>query len=936
MSFGKNDITGAVSGFSSILVWDAQGRLKVIGGGTPPPPAPVVWGTITGIVTNQTDLITYLGLNYYPLSSNPAGYLTQTAADLLYYPLSSNPAGYITSAALTGYVPTTRTLTINGTSYDLSADRSWTIAAGGTVTSIGLTVPPAFSVTPGSITTSGTFVITGAGTISQYIDGTGALQAFPTIPTVTPSALTKTDDTNVTLTLGGTPATALLQSVSLTLGWTGTLATGRGGTGLSTIGTALQYLRVNSGGTALEYATLPTIPAQYNPTAGTGISITGSYPNQTITNTLPDQTVVLTAGTGISTSGTYPNFTITNTSPSLGGTVTSVQLAAGTGISLSGTNPITTSGTITVTNSAPDQTVVLTAGTAISITGTYPNFGIANTAPDQIVSLATTGTGFAVTGTYPSFTLQNTLPDQTVVLTAGTGISVTGTYPSFTINNTSPGAGGGGTGGRNYYLNGGTVQGTFGAITDMREMSPIPVVGTNVDFTINADGYIKSFITDAGDPNQTVIPAGNWNFELWFSASSGGGSPQFWVEVSKWDGSAFTLIATSSGAPESITNGTATDLYFTALAVPQTTLTSSDRLAVRVYVIHSGRTITLHTQDSHLCQIITTFPSGLVSLNGLTGSVQTLSTGTTGTDFGITSSGIDHTFNLPVASAANTGKLSSTDWSTFNNKVTSLSAGTGISIGGTTTVPIVTNTAPDQTVILSSGTGINVSGTYPSFTVTNSAPDQVVALTPGTGIGITGTYPNFTITNSSPSSGGTVTSVSGTGTAFGLTLTGTVTTSGNLTLGGTLAVPIANITATGTPSATTFLRGDGSWATPAGGGGTATIGATIDGSGGTITIGQKGYIQVPYACTINSWRLIANASGSIVVDVWKAAAPTIPTVANTITGSALPTLSSQQTAASSTLTGWTTSVAANDIIGFNVDSATTVSWVILQLLVTKI
>lgn len=54
-------------------------------------------------------------------------------------------------------------------------------------------------------------------------------------------------------------------------------------------------------------------PAQYNPSAGTGISITGTYPNQTFTNTSPDQTVVLTGGTGISTSGTYPNFTITNT-----------------------------------------------------------------------------------------------------------------------------------------------------------------------------------------------------------------------------------------------------------------------------------------------------------------------------------------------------------------------------------------------------------------------------------------------------------------------------------------------------------------------------------------------------------------------------------------------------------------------------------------------
>lgn len=65
------------------------------------------------------------------------------------------------------------------------------------------------------------------GTISQYIRGNGTLATFPTIPTITPSALTKTDDTNVTLTLGGTPATSLLQAVSLTLGWTGTLADSR-------------------------------------------------------------------------------------------------------------------------------------------------------------------------------------------------------------------------------------------------------------------------------------------------------------------------------------------------------------------------------------------------------------------------------------------------------------------------------------------------------------------------------------------------------------------------------------------------------------------------------------------------------------------------------------------------------------------------------------
>ena len=71
------------------------------------------------------------------------------------------------------------------------------------------------------------------------------------IPVITPAALTKTDDTNVTISLGGTPATALLQGVSLTMGWAGVLAISRGGTGLGILGTANQLLRVNSGATAL-------------------------------------------------------------------------------------------------------------------------------------------------------------------------------------------------------------------------------------------------------------------------------------------------------------------------------------------------------------------------------------------------------------------------------------------------------------------------------------------------------------------------------------------------------------------------------------------------------------------------------------------------------------------------------------------------------------
>jgi hypothetical protein len=62
--------------------------------------------------------------------------------------------------------------------------------------------------------------------------------------------------------------------------------------------------------------------------------------------------------------------------------------------------------------------------------------------------------------------------------------------------------------------------------------------------------------------------------------------------------------------------------------------------------------------------------TGITAINSLTGSVQTLGVGTSGTDFAISSSGTSHTFNLPTASASNRGALSSSDWTTFNTAYT--------------------------------------------------------------------------------------------------------------------------------------------------------------------------------------------------------------------------------------------------------------------------
>jgi len=143
---------------------------------------------------------------------------------------------------------------------------------------------------------------------------------------------------------------------------------------------------VNGQTGAVSVGTVTSVAA----TAGTGITISGSPITSsgtlTITNSAPDQTVVLTAGTGITTSGTYPNFTITN--------------------------------------SSPDRTVALTGSGTTSVTGTYPNFTISS-------SDAYTGTVTSVTGTSPVASSGGTTP--AISLTSGYG-DTQNPYASKTAN----------------------------------------------------------------------------------------------------------------------------------------------------------------------------------------------------------------------------------------------------------------------------------------------------------------------------------------------------------------------------------------------------------------------------------------------------------------------------------------------------------------------
>jgi hypothetical protein len=272
---------------------------------------------------------------------------------------SVNNRGLITGASpitnldldgIYGYtpVPSTRTLTINGQTYDLSANRSWTIATGGSVSSV--------SVTPGA-----------------------GISASVTNPTTTP---------NITITNTAPDQTVVLNS----------------GTGISTSGTYPNFTITN---------TSPDQTVSLG-TTGSGLSVTGTYPSFTLQNTLPDQTVAISAGTGISITGTYPNFTITNSSPSSGGTVTSVA-ALTLGTTGTDLNSSVASGTTTPVITLNVPTASATNRGALSstdwstfngkqdvltnpITGTGTNNEIAyfNTTGSTIASLST--------ATYPSLT----------------------------------------------------------------------------------------------------------------------------------------------------------------------------------------------------------------------------------------------------------------------------------------------------------------------------------------------------------------------------------------------------------------------------------------------------------------------------------------------------------------------------------------------------
>ncbi len=110
-----------------------------------------------------------------------------------------------------------------------------------------------------------------------------------------------------------------------------------------------------------------------------------------------------------------------------------------------------------------------------------------------------------------------------------------------------------------------------------------------------------------------------------------------------------------------------------------------------------------------------------------------------------------------------------------------------------------------------------------------------------------------------------------------------------------------------------------------------SISVVIDGGGVAITTGAVGvFPTAAFACTINRVDISADLSGSITVDVWKAAGA-IPTSGNKISASAPLTLTNSQLSQNGSISGWGTAVAIGDVFGFTVVTVATVTRVTGQI-----